>query len=326
MGRIGLTAPADLGLSLRHPTLDDVEAVGALLVASDIAEWGEPDTDLAELRDFWRQHDLDSNAWILTDASDRPIAYADLDAERPVRLEGWVVVHPEWRRRGLGTHLAELVEERARQVVPRAPEGVRVTLAGWANANADAARAFLGGRGFIPKRRFWRMRIDMGTDPPASPAWPDGITVRRYVPGADERAVFEASEDAFNDHWGHVPTPFESWIKRTEGETFDPSLWFLATAGDEIVGTSLCANYLEIGWVGTLGVRRPWRGRGLGEALLRHSFAEFHRRGRRTVALGVDAESLTGATRLYERAGMHVDRVHELSTRILRDGRDLSTA
>jgi mycothiol synthase len=73
-------------------------------------------------------------------------------------------------------------------------------------------------------------------------------------------------------------------------------------------------------------VRRPWRGRGLGEALLRHSFVEFHRRGRRAVALGVDADSLTGATRLYERAGMHVDQVHELYTKVVREGEAIGAA
>ena len=59
-----------------------------------------------------------------------------------------------------------------------------------------------------------------------------------------------------------------------------------------------------MGWVGMLGVRRPWRRRGLGELLLRTAFAEFARHGETRVGLGVDAESETGATRLYESAGM----------------------
>ena len=63
-----------------------------------------------------------------------------------------------------------------------------------------------------------------------------------------------------------------------------------------------------MGWVGTLGVRRPWRKRGIGLALLRHSFNEFYRRGKRKVGLGVDAQNLTGALRLYESAGMQSTR------------------
>ena len=89
---------------------------------------------------------------------------------------------------------------------------------------------------------------------------------------------------------------------------FDPSLWLLAFDGDELAGCSL--GYLErgtdtdLGWIGTLGVRAPWRRRGLGEALLRRSFAALHARGKRRIGLGVDAGNVTGALRLYERAGM----------------------
>lgn len=62
------------------------------------------------------------------------------------------------------------------------------------------------------------------------------------------------------------------------------------------------------GWVGTLGVRRPWRRRGLGLALLQHAFGEFRRRGMSRAGLDVDAENTTGAVALYEHAGMHVER------------------
>ena len=80
----------------------------------------------------------------------------------------------------------------------------------------------------------------------------------------------------------------------------------------------------EMGWVGTLGVRRPWRKRGLGLALLRHSFNEFYRRDKRKVGLGVDAQNLTGALRLYESAGMHIDLAHDFYEKELRPGREIS--
>ena len=56
-----------------------------------------------------------------------------------------------------------------------------------------------------------------------------------------------------------------------------------------------------------LGVRRPWRGRGLGRALLHRAFAEFWNRGLPRVTLGVDAENPHGATKLYESVGMEVE-------------------
>jgi ribosomal protein S18 acetylase RimI-like enzyme len=90
------------------------------------------------------------------------------------------------------------------------------------------------------------------------------------------------------------------------GERFDPELWFLACDGKEIAGVAL--NYYdekaETGWVDHLGVRRPWRRRGIGKALLLHTFGEFHRRGIRRVKLSVDSKSLTDAQHLYEGAGM----------------------
>ncbi len=74
----------------------------------------------------------------------------------------------------------------------------------------------------------------------------------------------------------------------------------------------------------TLGVRRQWRKRGIGLALLRHSFGEFYRRGKRMAGLGVDAENLTGALRLYENAGMHVHLAFDHFEKELRPGKEIS--
>ena len=115
----------------------------------------------------------------------------------------------------------------------------------------------------------------------------------------------------------------------TQFEGFDPTLWFLAMDGDEMAGVSLCVPKLtedpEMGLVNVLGVRRPWRGRGLGLALLQHSFVELHKRGAKRVSLGVDASSLTGATRLYEKAGMSVTRQFDAYRKVLREGKDITT-
>ena len=104
-------------------------------------------------------------------------------------------------------------------------------------------------------------------------------------------------------------------------ENFDPSLYFLATAGDQIAGMALCFFKQEKGWVQILGVRRPWRHLGLGMSLLNHAFGEFYRRGARVVELGVDAQNPTGATRLYQRAGMQVAHEFVVYEKELRPGR-----
>jgi ribosomal protein S18 acetylase RimI-like enzyme len=201
---------------------------------------------------------------------------------------------------------------------------VRVTLNSWASSNNEVAQQRLERAGYAAIRGHWRMEIDMEAAP-TEPEWPAGITVRTFQPGMD-RQIFEMVDTAFQDHWGHIPGTFEEWRHWTiERETFDPTLWFLAFEGNQIAGGSLCTTFMDMGWVDTLGILRPWRRKGLGMALLLHSFGEFYRRGRRKVGLGVDSQNLTGATRLYERAGMHVARQYISFQKELRAGKELST-
>ena len=143
-----------------------------------------------------------------------------------------------------------------------------------------------------------------------------------------------AKSETFRDHWGHVEAPeqegFALWQhRRLHDSNYDPSLWFLAIDGDEIAGFSLCQQRTSedpaMGWVNSLGVRRPWRRRGVAEALLYHSFGELRRRGQASIGLDVDASSLTGATRLYEKAGMSAIREFTRFEKELRPGSELKT-
>jgi ribosomal protein S18 acetylase RimI-like enzyme len=98
--------------------------------------------------------------------------------------------------------------------------------------------------------------------------------------------------------------------------------------GEEITGLCLCRRRdwedSDMGWVDVLGVRRRWRRQGLALAMLHFAFDKFRRMGKLRAGLGVDANSLTGATRLYEKAGMHVAREFYTYEKELRPGRDIS--
>ena len=171
-------------------------------------------------------------------------------------------------------------------------------------------RRLLEERGFAVVRHLLQMLIDFDGEPEA-PRWPEGIELAPLDPGRNDHAAFDAFQETFRDAWGFAPTPFEEWQHiRFAAHDFDPALHFLAYDADEIAGLAFCvaesSRHPGYGWIDTLGVRRPWRKRGLGEALLRHSFCELQRRGCRGAGLDVDADNLTGATRLYERVGMHV--------------------
>ena len=147
-------------------------------------------------------------------------------------------------------------------------------------------------------------------EPPSPPLWAEGIRVRVFERGLDEQVTYQTDEEAGKDKGYHTPLSVEGWVERMglQRENFDPSLWFLACAGMEVVGVALNVHDRDPGtvWVDHLGVRREWRTRGIGKALLLHSFGEFYRKGLKTVKLSVDSKSLTNAPRLYESTGMKV--------------------
>jgi ribosomal protein S18 acetylase RimI-like enzyme len=62
-------------------------------------------------------------------------------------------------------------------------------------------------------------------------------------------------------------------------------------------------------YVNQIGVRRSYRGRGLGLALLRQVLHTSYAAGQPIISLGVDAANLSGAYRLYEKVGMRA--IHE---------------
>lgn len=249
-----------------------------------------------------------------------------------VRPFGWVRTHPDFFGRGIGTYLKEWAEARAEKMLPTAPEGARVSLLQSALGNDPVGIAFLQASGYVETRHFYNMRVTFESPPP-KPALPEGLSIRSMAEG-DERAFFHASWEAFKDHWGVVPTTFEAEYERRMARIkndpdFDRSLWYAVWDGSEVAG--ICFNKIktaedpDMAWVNTLGVRRAWRSQGLGQALLLHSFGEFYRRGKNKAGLGVDATSLTGATRLYEKVGMRVYREFIQYEKVLRDGKELST-
>jgi GNAT superfamily N-acetyltransferase len=149
------------------------------------------------------------------------------------------------------------------------------------------------------------MRIELAAPPPI-PTWPEGLRAATFDPERDALAFHAAQQEAFADAWEYTARDFESWSKNhLTSERFDPALWCVVRSGDEIAAGTICtANTYGGGFVQILFTRRPWRRHGIGAALLADAFRRLWERGERRVGLGVDAESDTGAFRLYERAGM----------------------
>ena len=252
-------------------------------------------------------------------------------ARPPVHPWIWGRVDPEFEGMGIGAWLLSWAEQRALQSLQDVPEELRFAPRLGTYRQAEKPRRLFEKFGYQYIRSSYHMLIEMDAPVP-EPEFPAGITLRTYNLETDAEAVYRAEIDSFRDHFGYVDQPFEEGLKRWkhfwEQESFDPTLLFLAMDGEEVAGISLCPPHSfddqDMGWVGTLGVRRPWRKRGLGLALLRHSFNEFYRRRKRKVGLGVDAQNLTGALRLYESAGMHVHQAIDLFEKELRPGTEIS--
>jgi len=311
------------GYTTRAPTREDAETVAALISACQVADTGASDMSVEELLDDWHPLDLAEEAVIVTAPDGRAAAYADVINRSFVTVSVYGYVHPDYRGVGLGAFLVDWGEHWTRDRMPQAPQNARVVVQHYINSANAHGRRLLEASGYTPVRGIYVMETRLDEAPP-QPHWPADVSVRTFVPDQDERAVFEAVEDAFRDMWGRPRGTFERFVGMTRTESFDPSLWFLASDGDEIAGITLCKTLAGEGWVDVVGVRRPWRNRGLGLALLRHALAEYHRRSTHKVSLSVDAESITGAPRLYGRAGMRVRESYIIHLKELRPGVDLS--
>ena len=287
-------------MSVRAITPDDFPAIAAFLAEDETHLFGRPSRlGVADVTAWLSGPELPSDTWLVEeDAGLVALGWVEKHHDTGVAIG---VVHREQRERGLGSWLVDRSEERLAALGVGRIHAVSLAV--------DAAAVpLLSGRGYREVRRFWEMTIELGDDPPPDTPLEEGL---RLEPFSSELAhdFHAALEESFAEHWEQQPSQFEEWWGRQLARPdHDPSLWFLVRDDDEVVAAT--RNDPERsggGWIGAIGVRPAWRGRGLAKALLLRSFREFHRRGKRRVGLGVDSENATGATKLYESVGMVVD-------------------
>jgi len=170
--------------------------------------------------------------------------------------------------------------------------------------------AVVAERGFVPVRRWYRMRIESSSPlvPEEMPPLPDGVAI---VTGDDEdfrRVVHAVDRESFAEHWGFADYPFDDWWAYWSSQpSFDIGGWWLLTVDGVPAGVCLLEEHRAEnaeGYVGVLGVLKPYRGRGLAQLLLRRAFVHYRDLGRAATLLSVDASNETGAVALYERVGM----------------------
>lgn len=304
--------PPDLppGYSIRAATFDDLPAVVAVGRECDLTDFGEADVHEDWVRDDWQRSrfDVTANTWVVIGSDGDVVAAAYTWDEEPLVIfdsAGWV--RPDHRGRGIGTALVGAVERRAMRDAGSVPAGSVPRVHQSFDAANTGAQALFEQMGYSPVREFLHMQIDVGPVFDAGTA-PAGIQIRPRR-AEDDPAIFSVVDAVFRAHWGYRLEPYDEWMGEWRASaTYDPTLWLVAADGGRIVGAALATTVEDRGWVAELAVGEAWRRRGIGEALLKEAFALFAARGVPTVMLNVDRNNTTGATRLYERAGMRLRR------------------
>jgi len=305
--------------------------------------------DVRRLTDLLRAHEREGRGWAGADKQDVLVEVSDhglrtrqnvVVRDETGLIRAWGSVHDRATGRMLFLHVVErglpepvgracsdlLVEwavGQAREV--GAARGLEVQqIDTGAFADDERQRRWLAATGFTHVRTWWQMKRpvtpdEIGlVDDPAR--WErDGVVVRlveREGDGKPEdgdlRAVHDVLEAAFTDHFNSKPETFDEFLFRLRqdpGHRWDH--WWLAEVDGQPAGALVATESGSGSYVAYIGVVELARGRGVAKGLLRTVVADAAARGRDVVALEVDADSPTGADRLYRGMGWETSYVTE---------------
>src|SRR5260370_28201882 len=263
---------------MRAATMEDLGAVVQLLTASDLADSGEPQWSEESLRAFWQADDVhvERDTWIVVAPNEELAGYAALRRSGPGRMRSFLSMLPAYRGSGIEPYLLKQIEtwvlHQGAEVFAEAQVKIVIQMRG---RNREGRKA-LEEAGYSLARSFSIVEIILDRPFP-NPQWAEGIVVRPFIPEQDEHAGDTVDEEIASNERNHRPMTFEeckSWYYLDQ-EQFAQTLWFLAAAGNELVGVALNRFARDKGEILHLGVRRSWRHKGLGMALLLHTFATF---------------------------------------------------
>lgn len=326
----------EAGYQARGARIEDLPKAVPMFNAAELELGGAGNWTVERYEQEWLQTgiDLQASTRIVLSPDGEVVGCVELwdHFNPPVHPWIWGRVHPDWQGRGIGSALLDWTLKTCLRSLERLPEDARLAPIVGAPAQHTPSIQLFEAAGMTPCRYSYRMLIEFDAPVPP-PQWPQGIQVRTLRYPEDLEAVYKAQEEAFSEDWGYVERPFEEnfpiWKSYSfEARKLKPELWFLAVEEDTIAGyinsQEQSENGPDMGWIPTLAVRKHYRRRGLGQALLYHAFRALQARGVQRVGLGVDAKNKTGATRLYERVGMHVDQEFVNYEIELRPGREMA--
>lgn len=304
----------DLGLTYSPAVLDDAAELSALFNAIAEAD-GTPE----RLSERSMRHELESyydppeeRTLVVRDPDKTIVSYATVYSRRAdaEELRAYVNVHvaPTWRDRGLEDPITDWAIGAATESLEDAPVERRFVCA-WLYKKQEAASARFAARGFVPIRHWWEMERPLNSPIKSQPE--DGFTL---VPWGDEHdeATRLVHNNAFADHWGSAPMDEDAWKKQLlDNPSFIRKRSVVAIGDGDVVGYATVEEYPEDweaaghreAWVGTLGVQREWRKRGIATALLTRTMLAMRDDDIEVAKIGVDSDSPSGAQHLYQSVG-----------------------
>jgi len=316
-GNISLpNAPSIPGLAFRRFRGEaDYPHMAALISACKIADSVERSTNVDDIaRNYRHLENCDPQTDMLfAEVDGQVIAYGRIwwdDLLDGIRLyHPFGYLHPDWRGRGIGTAMLESAESRGREIASAHPKETPKFFQAEPFDSEKELVALLENHGYRPARYETHMVRELSEPFPDAPM-PPGLEVRP-VKTEHLRPIFDASNEAFRDHWGSRDESEEEYKAQMESPEFHPDLWKVAWDGDQMA--SAVHNFIverenveykrKRGYTEGICTRRPWRKLGLARALLVQSMKMFKEMGMTETALSVDSENLSGAFRLYEGVG-----------------------
>lgn len=255
---------------------------------------------------------------LFAEINDEPIAYSRVEWFQEKDPNDRIYAHfvtlvPEWRGKGIEQAMIQWCERRLSRIAEEHPQDSKRFYQTYSNAFKLEYNAILGSLGYVPARYFFEMSRPLEDIPEVK--LPEGITTRP-VQEDEWEAVWKASIQAFQDHWGYSEPTGEDYKAYKNSKYFQPELWQVAWDGDEIVSSVM--NYIDQdynqkfsrrrGWTEEITTRKPWRRRGIARALIVRSMHMHKAKGMTEVGLGVDTHNPTGALDLYRSLGYQEDK------------------
>jgi len=308
------------GWALRPSEPSDAAAMAAMFNERLVANGERPRHTEQSLQRWFSQptHPDLRTDWVVHDRTGTLIGWAGLTEAPPPYLKLLFSIAPRVELEGCGElwdMLARQLDRAAAAVARGLPDDARPILRTFCLLRDETRQRALVRNGYELARVQSKMRIDLSTAPP-KPVWPDGIRVVPFDYERDVSRVVAAYQQAFRDHWGVVELPHADEVAkwreehRWEGDEYDATMWYPAMDGDEVAGFARWWAAIDHdftrAYLYNFFVRKAWRRRGLGTAILAHAVTDLHQRGYRSAELHVDSESLTEAPRVYERVGFQV--------------------